>query len=145
MPRTCTGAFAASVGSTSGSGRQRIGRDERLFALANHPDRVDPEERHDGIAADLGVVAVITHDCQRHPEYIILNAIGVRAAVADHLGRAPELNSLPPDEPSTVSRPSVVPGCCRFREDADDAGDRNYLVLAKPNVIMYPPDSRHLI
>jgi hypothetical protein len=39
-------------------------------------------------------------------------AIGVRAAVADHLGRAPaELSSPPPDEPPTVSPLSVVPVC----------------------------------
>jgi hypothetical protein len=50
----------------------------------------------------------------------------------------PELNSPPHDEPPTVlaalgrARVFHVPGA-----DADaDAGDRTYLVLAKPNVIM---------
>jgi transcriptional regulator with XRE-family HTH domain len=45
-------------------------------------------------------------------------AIGVRAAVADHLGRAPtRLSSPPHDEPPTVSQPSVGPACftCRAR------------------------------
>jgi hypothetical protein len=37
--------------------------------------------------------------------------IGVRAAVADHRGRAPGLNSMLFGEPSTVSPPSVVPAC----------------------------------
>jgi hypothetical protein len=66
-------------------------------------------------------------------------AIGVRAAVADHLGRAPtraELtaarraaHSLAAGGHAQVLR---LPGA-----EADaDTGDRNYLVLAKPNVIM---------
>jgi hypothetical protein len=66
-------------------------------------------------------------------------AIGVRAAVADHLGRSPtraELNGARRAAHSlaALGRAEVlhVPGA-----DADDnAGDRNYLVLAKPNVIM---------
>jgi hypothetical protein len=41
------------------------------------------------------------------------------------------------DEPPTVSPPSVAPAYCTCRGDVDaDPGDRSYLVLAKPNVIM---------
>jgi predicted DNA-binding transcriptional regulator AlpA len=66
-------------------------------------------------------------------------AIGVRAAVADHLGRAPtraELIAARRAAHSLVAlgraRVLRVPGA-----EADaDAGDRNYLVLAKPNVIL---------
>jgi predicted DNA-binding transcriptional regulator AlpA len=63
-------------------------------------------------------------------------AIGVRAAVADHLGRRAELTAARRAAHSlaALSRARVlhVPGA-----DADaDAGDRTYLVLAKPNVIM---------
>jgi hypothetical protein len=66
-------------------------------------------------------------------------SIGVRAAVADHLGRAPtraELNAArrAAHGLAALGRARVhhVPGA-----DADNnAGDRNYLVLAKPNVIM---------
>jgi hypothetical protein len=66
-------------------------------------------------------------------------AIGVRAAVADHLGRTPtraELNSARRAAHSLtdlgLARVFSVPGA-----DADaNAGDRSYLVLAKPNVIM---------
>ena len=49
-------------------------------------------------------------------------AIGVRAAVADHLGRTPpELSSLPRDEPPTVSPRRVAPACSMCREPmADD-------------------------
>jgi hypothetical protein len=65
-------------------------------------------------------------------------AIGVRAAVADHLGQAPTRAELTAARRaahslSALGRTRVlhVPG------EADvDAGDRNYLVLAKPNVIM---------
>jgi hypothetical protein len=65
-------------------------------------------------------------------------AIGVRAAVADHLGRAPTRAELTAARRAAhglaaLGRARVlhVPG------EADaDAGDRNYLVLAKPNVIM---------
>ena len=65
-------------------------------------------------------------------------AIGVRATVIDHLGRAPtraELNAARRAAHSFAStgraRVLYVPGA-----DADDAsGDRSYLVLAKPNVI----------
>ena len=50
----------------------------------------------------------------------------------------PGPNSLPHDEPPTVSPPSVVPACftCRAPMADGNAGDRTYLVLAKPNVIM---------
>jgi predicted DNA-binding transcriptional regulator AlpA len=66
-------------------------------------------------------------------------AIGVRAAVADHLGRAPsraELNAARRAAHSYAAQGRArvfhVPGA-----DADDnAGDRTHLVLAKPNVIM---------
>jgi hypothetical protein len=66
-------------------------------------------------------------------------AVGVRAAVIDHLGRAPtraELNAARRAAHSFASmgraRVLYVPG-----GDAEDAsGDRSYLVLAKPNVIM---------
>jgi hypothetical protein len=66
-------------------------------------------------------------------------AIGVRAAVADHLGRAPTRAEL------TAARRAahglVARGCVRVLHvpgaDADaNVGDRNYLVLAKPNVLM---------
>ena len=64
---------------------------------------------------------------------------GVRAAVVDHLGRAPTRAELTAARRAAhglaaSDRAQVlhVPG-----SDADDnAGDRNYLVLAKPNVIM---------
>jgi hypothetical protein len=66
-------------------------------------------------------------------------AIGVRAAVADHLGRAPTRAELTAARRAAhglaaLGRARVlhVPGA-----DGDDsAGDRSYLVLAKPNVIM---------
>jgi hypothetical protein len=66
-------------------------------------------------------------------------AIGVRASVADHLGRAPtraELTGARRAAHSLVTKGLArvlhVPGA-----DADaDAGDRTYLVLARPNVIM---------
>jgi hypothetical protein len=66
-------------------------------------------------------------------------AIGVRAAVTDHLGRAPTRAELIAARRAAHSlaalrraRVHPVP-----RADADDnAGDRNYLVLARPNVIM---------
>jgi hypothetical protein len=66
-------------------------------------------------------------------------AIGVRATVADHLGRAPTRAELTAARRAAHSLAAVgrarvlhVPGT-----EADaDAGDRNYLVLAKPNVIM---------
>ncbi|HEY6686414.1 MAG TPA: hypothetical protein VI094_09435 [Propionibacteriaceae bacterium] len=63
----------------------------------------------------------------------------MRAAVADHLGRAPTRAELIAARRAAHSlaasgraRVLHVPGA-----DADaDAGDRSYLVLAKPNVIM---------
>jgi hypothetical protein len=66
-------------------------------------------------------------------------AVGVRATVIDHLGRAPtraELNAARRAAHSLAStgraRVLYVPGA-----DPDDAsGDRSYLVLAKPNLIM---------
>jgi transcriptional regulator with XRE-family HTH domain len=66
-------------------------------------------------------------------------AIGVRAAVADHLGRAPTRAELSAARRAAHSltalghaRVFYVPGA-----DADaNVGDRNHLVLAKPNVIM---------
>jgi hypothetical protein len=66
-------------------------------------------------------------------------AIGVRAAVADHLGRAPTRAELTAARRAAHSLAALdrarvlhVPGA-----DADtNAGDRTYLVLAKPNVIM---------
>ena len=65
-------------------------------------------------------------------------AIGVQAAVADHLGRAPTRAELTAARRAAhglaaLGRARVlhVPG------EADaDIGDRNYLVLAKPNVVM---------
>jgi hypothetical protein len=66
-------------------------------------------------------------------------AIGVQAVVADHLGRAPTRAELTAARRAARSiaasgraRVFHVPGA-----DADaDTGDRTYLVLAKPNVIM---------
>jgi predicted DNA-binding transcriptional regulator AlpA len=66
-------------------------------------------------------------------------AIGVRAAVADHLGRAPTRAELTAARRAAHSLAALgragvlhVPGA-----DADaGTGDRDYLVLAKPNVIM---------
>jgi hypothetical protein len=66
-------------------------------------------------------------------------AVGVRAAVADHLGRAPTRAELTAARRAAhglaaLGRARVlhVPGA----EANADVGDRNYLVLAKPNVIM---------
>jgi hypothetical protein len=66
-------------------------------------------------------------------------AVGVRAAVADHLGRSPKRAELTAARRAahslaTLGRARVlhVPGA-----DVDaNAGDRTYLVLARPNVIM---------
>jgi hypothetical protein len=66
-------------------------------------------------------------------------AIGVRAAVADHLCRAPTRAELTAARraahslaASGYARVLHVPGA-----DADtEAGDRNSLVLAKPNVVI---------
>ena len=66
-------------------------------------------------------------------------AIGVRAAVADHLGRVPTRAVLTAARRAAHSlaalgraRVFYVPGA----DAEDNAGDRSYLVLAKPNVIM---------
>jgi hypothetical protein len=66
-------------------------------------------------------------------------AVGVRAAVADHLGRAPTRAELTAARraahvlaASGRARVLHVPGA----EADGDAGDRTYLVLAKPSVIM---------
>jgi hypothetical protein len=66
-------------------------------------------------------------------------AIGLRAAVADHLGRAPTRAELTAARRAAHSLGSLgraqllhVPGA----EGGADVGDRNYLVLAKPNVII---------
>ena len=66
-------------------------------------------------------------------------AVGVRAAVADHLGRVPTRTELTAARRAAHSLAALgrarvlhVPGA-----DADaDSGDRDYLVLTKPNVIM---------
>ena len=66
-------------------------------------------------------------------------AIGVRAAVADHLGRAPTRAELTAARRAAHGLAALgraqmlhVPGA----DADDDAGDRAYLVLAKPNVII---------
>jgi hypothetical protein len=66
-------------------------------------------------------------------------AIGVRAAVADHLGRAPTRADLTAARRAAHSL--AASGYARVLHmsgaDADaNAGDRSYLVLAKPNVVM---------
>jgi hypothetical protein len=64
-------------------------------------------------------------------------AVGVRAAVSDHLGRAPTRAELNAARRAAHSFAST--GCARllYVSGADDAsGARSYLVLAKPNVIM---------
>ena len=66
-------------------------------------------------------------------------AIGVRAAVADHLGRAPSRAELTAARRAAHSLAALgrarvlhVPGT----DAGGNAGDRIYLVVAKPNVIM---------
>jgi predicted DNA-binding transcriptional regulator AlpA len=66
-------------------------------------------------------------------------AIGVRAAVADHLGRTPTRAELTAARRAAHSLAALgrarvlhVPGA----DGNDNAGDRDHLVLAKPNVIM---------
>jgi hypothetical protein len=66
-------------------------------------------------------------------------AVGVRAAVADHLGRAPTRAELTAARRAAQSlahsgraRVLHVPGA----DAVASAGDRSYLVVAKPNVIM---------
>jgi hypothetical protein len=65
-------------------------------------------------------------------------AIEVRAAVADHLGRAPNRAELTAARRAAHSLADL--GRARVLHvagaDGNNAGDRNYLVLAKPNVIM---------
>jgi hypothetical protein len=66
-------------------------------------------------------------------------AIGVRAAVADHLGRAPTRAELTSARRAAHGLAAVgrAPVLHVRGADADgDSGDRTYLVLAKPNVIM---------
>jgi len=71
-------------------------------------------------------------------------AVGVRASVADHLGRAPTRAELTAARRAANGLAAL--GMARVLHvagaDGDDtAGDRNYLVLAKPNVIMNDTDS----
>jgi hypothetical protein len=66
-------------------------------------------------------------------------AIGVRAAVADHLGRAPTRSELTAARRAAHSLAALGRAHVLHVPGADveaDAGDRTYLVLAKPNVIM---------
>jgi hypothetical protein len=66
-------------------------------------------------------------------------AVGVRAAVADHLGRAPTRAELTAARRAAHSLAALGLGRVLHMPGADgedDAGDRSYLVLAKPNVIM---------
>jgi hypothetical protein len=71
-------------------------------------------------------------------------AIGVRGAVADHLARA--LNRAELTAARRAAHNLAALGRARVHYVAgananDNAGDRNYLVLAKPNVIMNDTDS----
>jgi hypothetical protein len=66
-------------------------------------------------------------------------AIGVRAAVADHLGRALTRAELTPARRAAHGIAALGRACVLHVPGADadaNPGDRNYLVLAKPNVIM---------
>jgi hypothetical protein len=65
-------------------------------------------------------------------------AIGVRASVADHLGRAPTRAELTSARRAAHSLAALGRGgVLHVPGEADaDVGDRQYLVLAKPNVIM---------
>jgi hypothetical protein len=66
-------------------------------------------------------------------------AVGVRAAVADHLGRAPTRAQLTAARRAARSLAASDRACVFHMAGAEadaNAGDRNYLVLAKPNVIM---------
>ena len=66
-------------------------------------------------------------------------AIGVRAAVADHLGRAPTRAELTAARRAAHSLATLGRARVLHVAGADavnTSGDRNYLVLAKPNVIM---------
>ena len=66
-------------------------------------------------------------------------AIGVRAAVVDHLGRAPTRAELTAARRAAHSLAVLGLGRVLHVPGADgqaSAGDRSYLVLAKPNVII---------
>jgi hypothetical protein len=66
-------------------------------------------------------------------------AIGVRATVADHLGRAPTRAELIAARRAAHSLAALGRAQVLHVRGADadaDSGDRSYLVLAKPNVIM---------
>ena len=66
-------------------------------------------------------------------------AIGVRAAVADHLGRAPTRAELTAARRAADSLAALGRAHVHHVAGADaggNSGDRSYLVLAKPNVIM---------
>jgi hypothetical protein len=66
-------------------------------------------------------------------------AIGVRAAVVDRLGRAPTRAELTAARRAAHSLAALGRARILYVPGADgdgDVGDRNYLVLAKPNVIM---------
>lgn len=64
-------------------------------------------------------------------------AIGVRAAVADHLGRAPTRAELTAARRAAHSLAALGRARAHHVPDAENtARDRTYLVLAKPNVIM---------
>jgi hypothetical protein len=66
-------------------------------------------------------------------------AIGVRAAVADHLGCTPSRAELNAARRAAHGLAGLGPARVLHvaGSDGDDnAGDRSYLVLAKPNVIM---------
>jgi hypothetical protein len=66
-------------------------------------------------------------------------AVGVRAAVADHLGRAPTRAELTAARRAAHSLAASKVARVIHMTGADthaDAGDRTYLVLAKPNLIM---------
>jgi hypothetical protein len=66
-------------------------------------------------------------------------AIGVHAAVVDHLGRAPSRAELTAARRAAHSLAASGGARVLHLAGADtdaDAGDRSYLVLAKPNVIM---------
>jgi hypothetical protein len=64
-------------------------------------------------------------------------ATGVRAAVADHLGRVPTRAELTAARRAAHSLAALGRAQVLHVPGADaDSGNRNYLVLAKPNVIM---------
>jgi hypothetical protein len=66
-------------------------------------------------------------------------AIGVRATVADHLGRTPSRAELNAARRAAHSLAAVGRAHLHYAPGADadaNAGDRNYLVLARSNMIM---------